>query len=329
MWGGYLESEGYRVIHLDFIHPGCSDRYNPLKYIKSTNDIQKLANQIVYSSTPNDSDLSNDPFWDRTAELFISSMLGYLMELPELDGKFGTLNDISDLMKKINPGKWEDNKDCELDKILSCHNMRYSNNTMSESWGYSQYLKFRQTPPRTMGCVLTTVHSIISIHDTPEIQNLMSDDVVDITSIGNKKTAVFIEISDTDRSKDFLANQFYSQAMNVLCNYADECKDSRLPVPVRFILDDFATNCQIEGFENMISNIRSREISAVIMLQSMSQLIAGYGKSAHTIMDNCDTMVYMGGNDVDTAEMLSKRCNKPISRFLGMPVGTNWIVRSG
>ena len=118
--------------------------------------------------------------------------------------------------------------------------------------------------------------------------------------------------------------------MNELCNYADyECKDSRLPVPVRFILDDFGTNCRIHGFENMISNIRSRDISATLILQSEAQLKQGYGESSHTIIDNCDTIVYMGGNDVETARMISERCNQPLQKILNMPIGTNWIFRRG
>ena len=130
--------------------------------------------------------------------------------------------------------------------------------------------------------------------------------------------------------KDVLINTFYTQAMNVLCSFADEkCENSSLPVPVRFFLDDFGTNCKIEGFDNMISNIRSRNISALIVLQSESQLIKGYGFSAHTIIDNCDTLIYMGGNDVDTATTIAKRANKPLSRILDMPVGTNWIFRRG
>ena len=168
-----------------------------------------------------------------------------------------------------------------------------------------------------MGSIMITLHATLAALETPEINKLMSDDDVDIMSIAQEKTVVFVEISDTDRSKDFLANLFYSQAMNILCSYADEnCEGGRLPVPIRFILDDFGTNCRIEGFENMISNIRS-------------QLISGYGENAHTIIDNCDTMIYMGGNDIETARMVSTRCNKPVHRVLDMPVGTNWVFRRG
>lgn len=118
--------------------------------------------------------------------------------------------------------------------------------------------------------------------------------------------------------------------MNILCTYADDhCKDSRLPVPVRFILDDFGTNCRIEGFENMISNIRSREISAMIILQSQSQPLSSCGESAHTIIDNCDTMIYMGGNDAETARIIADRSNKHVHRIHDMPIGTNRIFCRG
>ena len=153
---------------------------------------------------------------------------------------------------------------------------------------------------------------------------------VDFKAIGQEKAIVFLGISDTDRSKDILANIFYSQAINELCSFADEeCKGNRLPIPVRFILDDFGTNAQIHGFENMISNIRSRDISAALILQSETQLRHGYGESSHNIIDNCDTIIYMGGNDVETARMISERCNQPLLKVLNMPIGTNWIFRRG
>ena len=172
---------------------------------------------------------------------------------------------------------------------------------------------------------------MITTFDTEGMRYMTSGDrTVDLKAIGKEKVIVFLGISDTDRSKDVIANIFYSQAMNELCSFADEeCEDSRLPVPVRFILDDFGTNCRICGFENMISNIRSRGISAVLILQSESQLTQGYGESSHTILGNCDTIVYMGGNDVETARMISERSNQPLHKILEMPLGTNWLFRRG
>ena len=145
-----------------------------------------------------------------------------------------------------------------------------------------------------------------------------------------KPTAVFVVVSDTDRSLDGLANLFFTQAMNELCWQADKrCKGNTLPVPVRFILDDFATNCKIAEFPRMIASIRSRGISTMLMIQSEAQLEEGYNKDARTIIGNCDTYVYLGGNDVDTAEAVARRCDVPLKKILNMPVETNWIFRRG
>jgi type IV secretion system protein VirD4 len=174
-----------------------------------------------------------------------------------------------------------------------------------------------------------TANAMLARIDTTGIRKMMSNDNVELCKIGSELTAIFVEISDTDRSKDLLANVFYSQAMSELCRSADNQPDHRLSVPVRFILDDFGTTSNIAGFENMISNIRSRRISAMIVIQSLSQLERRYGESSHTIIDNCDTMLYMGGNDVDTAEYIAKRCNKSLGTILSMPVGRHWQFRRG
>ncbi|MGN0552847.1 MAG: VirD4-like conjugal transfer protein, CD1115 family [Oscillospiraceae bacterium] len=328
-WYNYFRAMGYRVVHLDFIHPERSFHYNPLCYINNSNDVQKLAHQIVYAGNGTSHGGSYDPFWDRSGELLLMALIGYVCENNE-DPTKRRFAEIADLISEIDAGEWEDGRRCELDLKFERFSGVYKAKYGRESWAYKQYQKFRKTPPKTMGTIMLTVQATLSALETPEIRELMSSDNINIRSLANCRTIVFVEVSDTDRSKDFLANLFYSQAMNILCTYADDhCKDSRLPVPVRFILDDFGTNCRIEGFENMISNIRSREISAMIILQSKSQLLSSYGESAHTIIDNCDTMIYMGGNDVETARMIADRSNKPVHRILDMPIGTNWIFRRG
>ena len=129
---------------------------------------------------------------------------------------------------------------------------------------------------------------------------------------------------------DVMANIFFTQAMDVLCRYADtKCRNESLPVPVRFIMDDFATNCTIEDFPRMISSIRSRNISAMIMIQAESQLEKRYSKEAYTIISNCDSYVYLGGNDLETAKRIAERADIPFRKVLYMPVGTNWLFRRG
>ena len=329
-YGGYLKAQGYKVRHLNLIHPDRSDHYNPLRYVHTSDDILKLAHQIIYAGGGAKGG-SYDPFWDRTAEMLLAALIGYLIE-----GGSGAPCSLTGVVQLL--GKIETDDDfferarnkCEMDKLFNTHNTNYLSRCNEESWAYEQYDKFRTAPPKTYCTILITLQAVLGGMDTREIRRLMEKDEMDFASVGEEKTAIFVEISDTDRSKDFLANLFYSQAMNELCTYADErCEDSRLPVPVRFILDDFGTNCRIEGFENMISNIRSRGISAMMILQSESQLTRGYGDSAHTIMDNCDTFVYMGGNDVCTAELISKRSNRSVMQIMNMPLNTNWLFRRG
>lgn len=155
---------------------------------------------------------------------------------------------------------------------------------------------------------------------------------IDLRSIGQRKTAVFLHLSDTDRSMDRLAALFYTQALQVLCNCADERKSSRLKVPVRFILDDFAAAADacIPDFDRIISVIRSREISVSIILQSLSQLESSYGPSkAKTILNNCDHLLYLGGQDVETARYISTKANKPLAAVLDMPLDGAWLFERG
>lgn len=181
-----------------------------------------------------------------------------------------------------------------------------------------------------MKSILISVNSRLGHFDTPELSKMMAYDDIDIASIGRKKTALFVVVSDTDRSLDKLANLFFTQTMNELCWIADkECENNSLPVPVRFILDDFATNCKISEFPRMIASIRSRGISTMLMIQAESQLTENYGYDGKTIIGNCDTYVYLGGNDVETAKAVAERCDVPVKKILNMPIGRNWVFRRG
>ena len=200
----------------------------------------------------------------------------------------------------------------------------------SRDFAYKQYLKYRTGAGKTIRSILITANTKLGAFDTVELNRMMGRSEIDFARIGRQKTAIFVVVSDTDRSMDTLANIFFTQAMNELCLYADtECSDQRLPVPVRFILDDFATNCKIVDFPRMISSIRSRGISVMLLLQAEGQLRSSYGNDAPTIISNCDTYVYLGGNDPDTANAIAIRCDLPLRKILYMPVGTNWIFRRG
>ena len=183
---------------------------------------------------------------------------------------------------------------------------------------------------KTLRSILISLNARLGAFGTPEICGMTMEDDIDIPSLGQKKSALFVVVSDTERSLDGLVNIFFTQAMHELCRYADkECPGGRLPVPVRFILDDFATNCRIEEFPRMIASIRSRGISAMLMVQAEAQLMQGYGEDGRTIIGNCDTYVFLGGNDLPTAENVARRADVLLSEILSMPAGMGWIFRRG
>ena len=331
----YLESFGYRVSRLDLIDPEQSDHYNPLAYVSTSDEIMRLAHMISYSNVDTSAGLgvrSPDPFWDRASELMLSALIGYIIESVDIGTmSMNKLNfrELISIMEKIDASEMEDCGTCELDRIMEQHSRDYHAKRNEISWACRQWRKFRQTPEKTFNCILITTNALLATLDTKGVQHMMCRDFMDIGSIGEEPTAIFVEMSDTDRSKDLLANIFFTQAMSELCRCADSQPEYRLKRPVRFILDDFGTTCRIDNFDRMISNIRSRNISATIVLQSLSQLEAGYGESAHTIIDNCDTLIYMGGNDIDTAEYISRRSSRSLKSILAMPVGTHWQFRRG
>ena len=329
-YADYMRARGYQVRHIDLIHPRGSDKYNPMHYVHNSDDAAKLANQIV-SLGYKRVNSSADPFWEQAAAMLLTAMFALVTE--ECTMIDCSISSIADIIANV---RLNDDDECpiensEIEHIFQWHAEHFYRKHFHQSWAYRQYLKFKSTPAKTLACILITLQTMLGTFDTGGLRSMTGcDESIDLQTIGAEKTAVFLEISDTDRSKDLLANIFYSQAMNELCRYADDnCENSRLPVGVRFILDDFGTNCRIHGFESMISNIRSRNISASLILQSEAQLRDGYGESAHTILDNCDTIVYMGGNDIVTAKAISERCNQPLRKVLNMPIGTNWIFRRG
>ncbi len=324
----YLESLGYNVIKMDFIHPEKSAKYNPILLCKSSQDIQKLAHSLTFSLVNSESRI--DPFWDESTFILLCALIGYLVETDEISNEEKTIKAINSLLidDKAIPGKQD--SFTLLKNKMDVHSKRIMERFGKESWAYRRYRQFDLAPDKTHNTVCITSCAKLATFDTEEIQEMLSGNDFDFTTIGKEKTAVFVEVSDTDRSMDTLVNLFYTQMMNRLCSYADEeCKDHRLPIPVQFILDDFATNARIDNFENMISNIRSRNISAMIMIQDDSQLRKGYGMSASTIVNNCSTFIYLGGSDPETAQRVSPRLNLPAYKILNMPVDMCYICRRG
>ncbi len=315
----YLESKDYRVLKLDFTDPLNSAHYNFFNYIRNTVDIVKVAHTLIYQGGTS----HVDPFWDQSAQLLVQSIMAYLIEFSREDAR--TLSNILHLLSLCDVKEEDSSMDSPLDLL-----MKEGERVNPSSYAVKTYKKFRVGAGKTCKSILITANTKLGLFDIPELNSMMKTDDVMIPTIGDRKTALFVVVSDTDRSMDNLANIFFTQAMNELCRHADkECHDEHLPIPVRFILDDFATNVRITDFPRTISSIRSRWISTMLMIQAESQLDAAYQDEGNTIIGNCDTYVYLGGNDLETAKSVAERCNMPYRKILNMPVGTNWIFRRG
>ena len=319
VWGKYLVDKGYKIRLVDFIHPDMSDGYNPMDYLKISQDIAKLASVIANSKESEGTHC--DPYWDRMTILLLCAIIGYMKETNSKEMTF------REILRLVRLGEREDSDDKSslLRKLFDSHKRRHP-----DSWACEKFEAMDTAPYRTYDSIRSTLAAKFSQFDTEELRLMMKKGGFDFTSVAREKTAVFVTVSDTDRTMDPLVNIFFTQAMNELCTYADDkCSGGRLPIPVRFILDDFATNCRIDEFPRMISSIRSRAISVMLMIQSEAQLRQGYDHDAQTIISNCDTYIYLGGNDVQTAKAVSERCDKPLNEVLYMPVGHCWVFRRG
>ncbi|MCM1112061.1 MAG: type IV secretory system conjugative DNA transfer family protein [Muribaculum sp.] len=321
-YGAFLQSRGYVVKKLDFIHPDQSEHYNFFRYIRSEQDIVKIAHMLVYDGEAQGV-RTVDPFWDQAAQLLFESVIGYLWEFCSWDERT-----LENMMLLIDECRVEEDDGDALNTLDIM--MQKAEKEKQDSFAVRHYRRFRIAASKTLKSILITATSKMGAFDTKELRRMLAKDTLDITSIGKRKTALFVVVSDNDRSLDNLVNLFFTQAMNELCTYADnECANSELPVPVRFILDDFATNCKIAEFPRMIASIRSRGISVMLMVQAESQLNHAYGEDGRTIIGNCDNYVYLGGNDLDTADAVAQRCNLPMEKILNMPVGSCWVFRRG
>ncbi len=316
----YLENLSYRVIKLEFTDPRNSEHYNFFHYIRDTQDILKVAHMLVY---PEKTDKTIDPFWDSAAQLLLQSLIAYVMET--MPPEAWTLESIMTLicMCEIE----ENDASCETPLDILMEGRKRED---KDAYSVKTYRKFRIAAGRTLRSIMITLFARLGLFDVPEINELLKTDSIDIPSIGKEKTALFVVVSDTDRSLDVLVNVFFTQAMNELCRFADkECKDNRLPVSTRFIMDDFGTNCVISGLDRAIASIRSREISMMLMIQAESQLFQAYGDNGRTIRGCCDSFVYLGGSDIETARSVAERADLPVKRIMNMPIGECWVFRRG
>lgn len=315
-----LLDKGYQIIHIDFCDCLGSYGYNPLDYVRYDKEKDKYSEQdiiticacIVPIETP------RDPFWELSARMYLESMIAYTLErLPENEH---TMLSVFRLYSEMYTSKFH-----KLFKELGEQD--------PDSFAFSRYKMYKDAgkADKTYECIRAFLAQKLSIFTFDGARALFHNpNKIRFEQLGEEKTAVFLSISDTDRSMDRLANLFYTQALQSLCGHADKSPGNRLKVPVRFILDDFAANVCIPDFDKIISVIRSREIYVSVILQSISQLEAMYGHAnALTILNNCDNCLYLGGQDVETARYMSIKANKTIHTILNMPLDSAWLFTRG
>ena len=300
--GKLLQRGGYRIKVLNTINFKKSMRYNPFAYLRSEKDILKLVNTII-ANTKGDGEKSGEDFWVKSERLFYCALIGYIWyEAPEAEKNFTTL------LEMINASEArEDAPEFQSPVDLMFEHWEEKD---PEHFAVRQYKKFLLSAGKTRSSILISCGARLAPFDIRELRELMETDEMELDTIGDRKTALFVIISDTDDTFNFVVSILYTQLFNLLCDKADDVYGGRLPVHVRCLLDEFANIGQIPKFEKLIATIRSREISASIILQSQSQLKAIYKDNADTIVGNCDTTLFLGGKEKTTLKEMSELLGK-------------------
>lgn len=300
--GKLLQRGGYRIKVLNTINFKKSMRYNPFSYIRSEKDILKLVNTIIMN-TKGDGEKSGEDFWTKSERLFYSALIGYIFyEAPEEEKNFTTL------LEMINASEARED-DPEFQSPVDLMFQRLEEKD-PEHFAVRQYKKFLLSAGKTRSSILISCGARLAPFDIRELRELLEKDEMELDTIGDRKTALFVIISDTDDTFNFVVSILYTQLFNLLCDKADDVYGGRLPVHVRCLLDEFANIGQIPKFEKLIATIRSREISASIILQSQSQLKAIYKENADTIVGNCDSFLFLGGKEKTTLKEVSEILGK-------------------
>lgn len=300
--GKMLEKHGYEIKVLNTINFKKSMHYNPFAYLRSEKDILKLV-QTIMANTKGEGEKSTEDFWSKAERLYYTALIGYLYyEAPEEEQNFESLLafiDASEVREE------DENFKNAVDYIFDALEKEKPNH-----FAVKQYRKYKLAAGKTAKSILISCGARLAAFDIEELRNLMEYDEMGLDTIGDKKTALFIIISDTDDTFNFVVAMMYTQLFNLLCDKADDEYGGRLPVHVRCLLDEFSNIGQIPKFEKLIATIRSREISASIILQAKSQLKAIYKDHSDTILGNCDSELFLGGKEGTTIKELSENLGK-------------------
>ena len=328
MFSESLQKKGYNVHLIDFVNPKNSTcGYNPLAYLgQSTKkgfnvkDLRSLAQVFMPEMS------SDDPYWSSAARKYITMLFCYvLVRLPKRQQNIKSVIQLhSNICGDAKAVKEELEHTFEELPADKSSRDSFFESICKQTFGL-------MSADRTWSCVLDFAGTALSVYDVEEFQYVFSKKkTFDFSMLGREKTVVFLNISDMDRAYDNLVNLFYMQLFQRLEAEAAKNPDGRLQVPVRIIMDDFASGTVIDDFDKIISVIRSREISVSLIIQSLSQLDSLYGEGkARTIINNCDHLLYMGGNDKDTLEFIAYRVNKPAAQIGLKPRDKMYLLTTG
>ena len=299
---GKVIYEPYRIKVLNTINFSKSMKYNPLAYVRSEKDILKLVNVII-ANTKGDGEKSSEDFWIKAERLLYCALIGYIWYEAEDDEKnFITLLDLINACEaREDDETYKSPVDILFDDLAK---------KQPDHFAVKQYVKFKMAAGKTLKSILVSCGARLSPFDIRELRDIMTEDELELDTLGDRKTALFLIMSDTDTTFNFVIAMLQSQLFNLLCDKADDFYGGRLPIHVRCLLDEFANIGQIPNFDKLIATIRSREISASIILQSQSQLKTIYKDAADTIVGNCDTTLFLGGKEKSTLKEISELLGK-------------------
>ena len=299
--GKLLQREGYRIKVLNTINFQKSMHYNPFAYLHSEQDILKLVTALIANTKGEGR--AGDDFWVKAETLLYTALIAYIhYEAPVENQNFSALIDMLGTMEvREEDESFQNNVDYlfeELEREQPSH------------FAVRQYRKFKLAAGKTLKSILVSCGARMAPFDIAELREVTACDEMELDTLGDRKTALFLIISDTDDTFNFLVSLCYTQLFNLLCTKADDVYGGRLPVPVRCLIDEAANIGQIPKLEKLMATIRSREISACLVLQAQSQLKALYKDNADTITGNCDSMIFLGGKEKGTLKEIEEMLGK-------------------
>lgn len=316
-----FKQKGYKVYDMNFAKPSTSTcSFDPLRYLKNSLDVSSFARSIVYQYNGR---ASNDPFWDESAYSLLVGVIG----LVKYTNKYATFADVVSTLTNMRIEEANTGVRTNLDSDFKRAYIQFKD----FKYYYDCYNTFVKNPPKTAGCVYTTLSTRIDKTYTPELLSMIrKEDTFDFNRFCQEKSILFITSSCVNKALNSFIDVFYSMAFKNFMEIAQDSLNYRLQIPLHFIMDDFACTSTIEDFTTYISMIRECNISVSILIQSQSQLNDIYSHNkATTIINNCDRILFMGSMDIETANNMSLRLNIPREDVLYMPVGKMYIIERG